>query len=646
MTRIKIITILFFTIGLLLRLGMLSSPLTEDERKNIVVAQHISLSSGLQHLPMESKYVTHPLLNVYITKLGQALFGETDFGARVLHLVIGVLAMWMVFGLGRTWGELSGCVALALLALNPFHIHESIRAENSATLYTFAAGTLLFVWRYMNSQKTRHILLAGLFMGLAFLTKGDSILLAVAIVIYLAVQGKLWEWLGRKSVWAGILVFVLTISPWLIWTAQHGSSQLMYQPSMYALDHLRPNFTTLHLYLIRPMYALMHKDYRMYSSWEYGTMDGLTGILLLVGVGWAAWTLRSHLLHQLMLIVFLAPMMVLSFFTLPGLQRGEFWWAWLSLIPAVCLTGDGLAKMWVINKGSRLIVVLVGLFALGNAIYTVQTAQARLSYPPHHLAVFVDDDQITAKIYEDKKQYPRAIQEVKRLLSRAPNNIDNWNYLGWLYWSNGQFDESVDAWLKSKELFEEYAAPANKLDVFLDDQIYKYQQRLQVEPDDTQLHFFLGALLYHVGDGDNALDHLNQIRNGNALYDRAVFYKGLVHRKQKDIQGSQRHFKLLMTENSAYNNLAFRYYGINLVTLGNLEGARKAFESALAANPDDILSQYELSRLYERLGQMENSVKINKQMLEMIHSDIRIRIKSYLNGRYRDLLIMKQRANL
>ncbi len=636
MNRTTLTAVLILIAGVLLRLGMMSSPLIEDERKNIVVARSLSVDGGVLNLPMESEYVTHPLLNIYITKLGITLFGDTVFGARILHGVLGCVALWVVFLLARSWSDGAGCLALLLLACNPFHIHESIRAENSASLYTFASLALWLIWRFMNTKKAVHIVLGAFFMGLAFMTKGDSILLVVAVLLFVLSQGQLNAWFRMKAVCMAAAAFVITISPWLNWVLRHGSAQLMYDPSMYTLDQLRPTWTTLQLYLIQPVYALIGKDYRMYSSWEYAPMDGVSGLLLLTGVVLALFRPKDKL-QWLMLTVFAVPMIVLSFFTLPGLLRGEFWWAWLSLIPAVCLTGLGLSKFVEKGRGYQWGVIILGVYLLGHAVVFVAGARERFSAPPFHRAVFVDDDQITARIYEDQGQIDQAIQETLRLLKRAPHNVDNLNYLGWLYWSKADFELAVDVWLRSKELLPEYTAPANKLDVFLDDQIYRYQQRLETDPENIKSHFYLGALLYHAEDVESSLEHFDRVNKGHELHGRAMFYQGLIYRSRQQWSMSQQRFDD-SRQVPDYANLSLRYQGINAISQGRWDAALTRLRLALEVNPHDILSRYDLALVHEQLGQTDKSDKIRAQMREMIHSDIRRRINGMLGGRYRNLL--------
>jgi hypothetical protein len=82
--------------GCLLRVLLLNAPFTEDERKDVIIARSISFDPNNLNLPIEDPYETHPLLNVYATKMGLMLFGESKAGIRFFHLLFGSLTLLML----------------------------------------------------------------------------------------------------------------------------------------------------------------------------------------------------------------------------------------------------------------------------------------------------------------------------------------------------------------------------------------------------------------------------------------------------------------------------------------------------------------------------------------------------------------------
>ena len=139
--------------------------------------------------------------------------------AKLITLSVGALTVVVTFIIGRqlfNWP--TGLLAAFLLAWNKeFHLRAS-------TVYADTLLVLLFLvaWYFLikSFEKTRYCVLAGFFVGLAYLTKSSVLLL---LVVWAAVA----VWHYRRRIFAQTqlllvpLVFLVTTSPLLIYNWRH-----------------------------------------------------------------------------------------------------------------------------------------------------------------------------------------------------------------------------------------------------------------------------------------------------------------------------------------------------------------------------------------------------------------------------------------
>lgn len=620
---------LIFLAGFALRFVTITAPYTTDERKNIVVAKDL----GWGNLPMEDKYVTHPLLNVYVTRLGMMIFDQSKFGVRFLHLLFGSLTLLLVYLLVREIGEREGLLALTLLAFNQFHIHVSIKAENNSLLLFLCTLSILLFYFGIVKDKRPYIYWLGPVMGLAFLTKSVVLLLAVGFFLYLLLSKHHRQWLARRQLWISVGLFFLTISPWIFWSLLNGSSQLMFNKEMYDPDQFMPRLTAINFYLIQIFSWLKGIDYHMLISWEDAILDGITGIFYLLGIA-AAIFMVHHELKRLLLLIFLAIMGILTFFTSPGLPWGEFWWAAPSVIPAVCLTAAAGAHAARKNWGARVVVSLFIGYALVNSIIFISTAGEEFDQPPRRLATFVDNDFIVAEIHLDKGRNQAALNEMESLRQQTPNNVDVLNYYGLVAWQDNRMDKAVDLWLHAASLEPGYRSWHSLLEVKRDLILNHFVSQAARNPDDPRVRFLLGALYYHYGDDKLSTMDLTRSVELNPLNHKAQFYLGLCHFRQQNYEDAIKAFQAVL-DGHPHDYRALHHLGRIYQELGQDEEAIEHFKAAITLNPDDAHSHFELSHLYQ--GKPSLAGPMDREARAIYHQDIKYRVQDHMSGRYKSL---------
>lgn len=635
MRKAQLIAAVVFIAGVVLRTVLLGVPMIEDERKNVYIAQKISLEPGRMYLPMDDPDVTQPLLNLYLTRIGAAVFGNDVWGQRSLHWLLGCLTLVVVYLLAREWGAAAGAWAVALLAFNPYHLHASVRAENACALL-FLTALAIWLFRRTAAGSRAALLCLGPVLGLAFMTKGVSVLLIAALFAWMVADRQQRHWWKSGTLYWSAFLFLVTVSPWLVWISVHGSGQLIFRPQMYAPGAVGLNPTALHFYLIEPLSRLQGLDPRMVRSWEYAAMDGVSGMILLLGVVWAAVS-RPDGLGRLLLLIFTVICAVLSFFRLPGHPQGEFWWVNMTLIPACCLAGRMLAD-WTSRPGiNRIAAAGAVIFMAVNSVLLIRQLPRDILFPPAAMCPLVDQDYTLARLLEKDGHYDQAAAELKRHKRFAPYNIEVDSYLGWIYFGQDRLDEAVLYWSRAVMQEPHYTHVTNKLRSLSDLLLDNYLIRWQKDPADRKLVYYVGVLSYYDQQYTQARDFLNQLLVADGDHTMAALYLALVDYAEKKYEDCAARLGPLL-ERHAGLGVAHYVRGKAYLRLGRYQAAVQSFQDALRVNSQDFKSVYYLGRAYTGLHQTDAARQAFRRARRLLHEDIVIRMRAARPVPYADIV--------
>jgi 4-amino-4-deoxy-L-arabinose transferase-like glycosyltransferase len=147
-----------------------------------------------------------------------SLFGITGtFGHQIWSSMIGTATVLVVALLARRLaGPRAGLLAAAVAALYPwFWLHDStLMSENLAML--LAAILLLLSYRFWDRPTTWGAMLIGLTLGIAVLTRSESLSLLVFLALPLVAFRRNQPWRRRLGWYATIAgSTVLTLAPWV-----------------------------------------------------------------------------------------------------------------------------------------------------------------------------------------------------------------------------------------------------------------------------------------------------------------------------------------------------------------------------------------------------------------------------------------------
>lgn len=164
-----------------------------------------SLSSGV-----------HPPLFYILYKIALSLWGTTQFGARFIAAVFGLLAIPVLYKLGKLmFNHQTGLLAAALLAVNPLHTWLSQEARMYIILILVTTSSMLLFWRALRTGQKRYWYGLTIVSALAFNLHYFS--LWIPVVQLAVLLSNFRRFFRQLRVWA-ITQFVAgaTLLPWLV----------------------------------------------------------------------------------------------------------------------------------------------------------------------------------------------------------------------------------------------------------------------------------------------------------------------------------------------------------------------------------------------------------------------------------------------
>lgn len=174
--------ILVFTAAI--RVHFLSVPLERDEGEYAYAGQQlldgISPYVSIYHVKLPGIYLCYAVI--------MALFGETHGGIHLGLLLVNLATLVLVYGiakrmLGSAMAALASAAAYALLSLSQKVQGFSANAEHFVLV--FAAGGIFLLLAEKAHQKKHKLFMAGLLLGMAYVTKQHGSLFVAAGAAYL-----------------------------------------------------------------------------------------------------------------------------------------------------------------------------------------------------------------------------------------------------------------------------------------------------------------------------------------------------------------------------------------------------------------------------------------------------------------------------
>jgi hypothetical protein len=342
-----------------------STPFVHDEYQWKAIADTVAFTPGSTNLPLHGDM--HPPGQVYWAALGTWIFGTSLLGYRAAAVVLGTLAVYLMYHLGRRiGGPRAGIIAALLLAANEYHLGVS-RLNTEKTYLTFALLALLLFERVLRQRRTGVLdfVALGAVAGLAIVTKQTAALLVAAFGVELLRTRYGRGVLRTAAPWSGAAAMLVVVSPDIVWNLLLEGQAPAAEGAAFQLSKLT---TGTWSWGPTALYARPFYFNRIEAALnEYTSMTTIPGLILVGGSIASLAVLRSSFARFLQVMAF-ALFLAFSCFSTPV---GEFWWSDLTLLPFVALTAGTLARLR--GRGRILLAaVLVVVVAAGWKTLTVR----------------------------------------------------------------------------------------------------------------------------------------------------------------------------------------------------------------------------------------------------------------------------------
>jgi len=158
-----------------------------------------------------------PPLFIWMQALSMKLLGVNEYAARFPNAIMGILTLATLFYVGKK--VISERMAMwwtllyAATWLPHFYFKSGI-IDPTFNYFIFLSFFQVHLLRY-GSDKFKHAVYAGIFLGLAILTKGPvaALVAILSLVVYLLVNKGFW---GYRP-WHFVLIFLTAMIPFALW---------------------------------------------------------------------------------------------------------------------------------------------------------------------------------------------------------------------------------------------------------------------------------------------------------------------------------------------------------------------------------------------------------------------------------------------
>jgi 4-amino-4-deoxy-L-arabinose transferase-like glycosyltransferase len=179
----------------------------------------------------ELAFLDHPPGIAWLIWFGTAIFGDSNLGVRFGGIVAMLVTQLLLADIVRRVTHDFRAIVFALLMPEAALYYGLLMAKVApdTAMIPFAVAMLWSLVRLHQSGNPRWWLAAGLFAGLALLSKFTVVMLLPAVLAFALVPDWRRRWLLSPYPWAAALIAVIVFSPVLIWNYQHDWGSFRFQ---------------------------------------------------------------------------------------------------------------------------------------------------------------------------------------------------------------------------------------------------------------------------------------------------------------------------------------------------------------------------------------------------------------------------------
>jgi 4-amino-4-deoxy-L-arabinose transferase-like glycosyltransferase len=176
-------------------------------------------------------FLDHPPVIAWFIRFGTMIFGDTNLGVRFAGVLAMLVTQLLLADMVRRVTHDARAVVLAVLMPEAALYYGLLMAKVApdVAMIPFAVAMLWALVRLRDSGDGRWWLLAGLFAGLALLSKFTAVMLAPAVAAFLMVPDWRRRWLASPWPWLAALIAVVVFLPVLVWNFEHDWASFRFQ---------------------------------------------------------------------------------------------------------------------------------------------------------------------------------------------------------------------------------------------------------------------------------------------------------------------------------------------------------------------------------------------------------------------------------
>jgi 4-amino-4-deoxy-L-arabinose transferase-like glycosyltransferase len=176
-------------------------------------------------------FLDHPPMIAWFIRFGTAIFGDTNLGVRFAGILAMLVTQLLLADIVRRVTHDVRAIVIAVLMPEAALYYGLLMAKVSpdVALIPFAVAMVWALVRLQESNDARWWLAAGLFAGLAMLSKFTAVMLAPAVLAFMLVPASRRRWLFSPYPWAAALIALVVFLPVLIWNYQHDWASFKFQ---------------------------------------------------------------------------------------------------------------------------------------------------------------------------------------------------------------------------------------------------------------------------------------------------------------------------------------------------------------------------------------------------------------------------------
>ncbi|MEK6955734.1 MAG: glycosyltransferase family 39 protein [Nanoarchaeota archaeon] len=204
--------ILLFALGIRLLYLNANAAVWWDEASYLSTAKHWFFN--VNYVPNPQNAVFFPLLLGIFLKIGL-----NELLVKFLIVVIpsaGIVAVTYLLG-KEMYDESIGLIASFIMSVFWVSVFWTTRFQPDFLALFFQILSIYYFWIWYKHKKNMNLYLAGLFLGLAFITRTQSILLAGIYIIFLLITENITKIIKNKHLWITGIISFLTVLPYLIY---------------------------------------------------------------------------------------------------------------------------------------------------------------------------------------------------------------------------------------------------------------------------------------------------------------------------------------------------------------------------------------------------------------------------------------------